>query len=167
MVKQSANKNMVMCPDPWLMFCLWWSWSSLTSQQRLQDFSWNWKTHQTSNNLCKTAVLKCSLRCLVQPPGKTIKGYKPRACYFSRTFCIMPKICGDTICFKTNGILFVCLFVCLLAVCSTLTPSWMFSWPMTLQCDSGFETYAPDTIGNDLIQEFCIIWLIVGSNTTN
>lgn len=122
---------------------------------RLTEFLLELKDrHQICYNLCKTAVLECNLGCLVKPPGKTIKGYKPRARCFSRTFVLWPKLVEAPSVLTTKNTIFVCLF----AVCCPPAPSLTFSWPVTLQYDSGFEAYAPHTMQNDLIffQEFCI-----------
>lgn len=84
--------------------------------------------HQICYNLCKTAVLEYNLGCLVQSPGKTIKGYKPRAYCFSRTFRIMAKICGSTICSDNKEHNF-CFFVyCLVPSSSQLN--------VVLTCDT-------------------------------
>lgn len=87
--------------------------------------------HQICCNLCKTAVPQCNPGCLIHPPGKTIKGYQPRPCCFSRTSLIMAKICGSTICSdnKEHFFLFVVwspssqsniFFTCDIATCPWL-----------------------------------------------
>lgn len=96
---------MVMCPGPHSMFCLWHSCSSLTSQQHLQDFSWNWKTDIKFATICAKQLFL----------SITLDAY-----CFSRTFCIMAKICGSTICSDNKEHNF-CFFVyCLVPSSSQL-----------------------------------------------
>lgn len=56
------------------------------------------------------------------PPTTTRenKGYKPRACYFIRTFHIMAKSCGSTICSDNKEHNFCLLVCCLLPPSSKL-----------------------------------------------
>lgn len=106
--------------------------------------------HQICCNLCKTAVPECNPGCLIHPPGKTIKGYQPRPCCFSRTSLIMAKICGSTICSDNKEHFFYLLF-------DPPAPSLISSSPVTLQHVPGFAKCAPHTTGNDLLPSFCII----------
>lgn len=82
--------------------------------------------HQICYNLCKTAVLESNLGCLEQPLGKIIKSYKPRVCYFNRTFHITAKICRSTICFN---VIFVCSFAFpslnVLLTCESAVGMWI------------------------------------------
>jgi len=110
--------------------------------------------HQICYNLCKTAVLECNLGCLIESLGK-----KSRATSQGHAVSIGSSILwlkfGEAPSVQTTK---NTIFVCLLAVFSPPVSSLMFC-NVTLQYDSEFVTYAPHTIGNDVMtfQEFYII----------
>lgn len=120
---------MAMCPGPHSMTLLEqpnFSTSFTGFLVELKD------RHQICYNLCKTAVLECNLGCLVKPPGKTIKGYKPRARCFSRTFILWPKLVEAPSVLTTKNMIFVC---CLLPPSSQLNifltcdiAIWLWLW---------------------------------------
>lgn len=106
--------------------------------------------HQICCNLCKTAVPERNLGCLIHQPGKTTKGYQPRPCCFSRTFPIMAKICGSTICSDNKEHDFLYFLV------DPPAPSLISSSPVTLQHVPGFAKCAPHTTGNNLLPSFAL-----------
>lgn len=146
---------MVMCPGPHSMFCLWHSCSSLTSQQHLQDFSWNWKTDIKFATICaKQLFLSITLDAWYNHLGKQSRATSQGHTVSVGPSVLWPKLVEAPSVQTTKNTIFVSLFT----VWSPPVPSLMFSWPVTLQYDSGFATYVPHTKGNDVIffQEFCV-----------
>lgn len=120
---------------PQSSFCLWHSWRSLTSQQHLQDFSWNHQTDIRSATICaKQLFLKVTLDVWNDHWGKLSRATSQGYAVSIGPSESQPKFA------EAPSVSMWFLLVHL------LPPALMFCWPVTLQHECGFATYAPHVI---------------------
>lgn len=140
-----------MCPGPHGVFCLWHFWSSLTPQQNLQDFSWNWATDLKFAAICaKQLFLNVTLDAWYTNHGKQPRATSQGHAVSVGLSLLWPKFVEAPSVLTTKGVTFLYFLV------DPPAPSLIFSSPVTLQHVPGFAKCAPHTTGNNLLSSIAL-----------
>lgn len=140
-----------MCPGPQGVFCLWHFWSSLTPQQHLQDFSWNWETDTKFAAICaKQLFLNVTLDAWYSNQGK-----QPRAASQGCAVAVGPSPLWPKF-VEAPSVLTTKSTACLYFLVDPPAPSVIFSSPVTLPHVPGFAKCAPHATGNNLLPSFAL-----------